>query len=185
MARESSDDKKRRAGRIIRRLQKAYGDATCALRHRNAFELVAATILSAQCTDERVNIVTPHLFGQYPTAAELARAVPADVEAEGAVRYGSSANVASRLEEPATGLATVILVATDHPADVERAVRSVAAHAPAGTSVVVVADGPSDEASVRAIASKCGASGPVGTFVAGPAATTERAAVMPATRPSR
>ena len=80
VARESNDDKKRRTGKIIRRLQKAYGDATCALRHRNAFELVAATILSAQCTDERVNIVTPHLFGQYPNAVELAQAKPADVE---------------------------------------------------------------------------------------------------------
>lgn len=80
MAKESSDDKKKRAGKIIRRLQKAYGDATCALRHRNAFELVAATILSAQCTDERVNMVTPALFDRYPTAEKLARATQADVE---------------------------------------------------------------------------------------------------------
>jgi endonuclease III len=80
VAKESSDDKKRRTGKIIRRLQKAYGDAICALRHRNAFELVAATILSAQCTDERVNMVTPALFEKCPTAEKLARATPADVE---------------------------------------------------------------------------------------------------------
>jgi len=80
VARESNDDKKRRTGKIIRRLQKTYGHATCALQHRNAFELVAATILSAQCTDERVNMVTPALFEKYPTAKQLACAQPAEVE---------------------------------------------------------------------------------------------------------
>jgi endonuclease-3 len=53
----------------------------CALRHGNPFELLVATILSAQTTDERVNLVTPALFGKYPTAAELAAADPDDVEA--------------------------------------------------------------------------------------------------------
>jgi len=52
----------------------------CALRHENPFELLVATILSAQTTDERVNLVTPALFGAYPTPAELAGANPADVE---------------------------------------------------------------------------------------------------------
>ncbi len=52
----------------------------CALRHENPFELLVATILSAQTTDERVNLVTPTLFARYPTAAELAGADPADVE---------------------------------------------------------------------------------------------------------
>jgi endonuclease-3 len=50
------------------------------LRHRNAFELLAATILSAQCTDERVNMVTPHLFARYPTPEDLALADPAELE---------------------------------------------------------------------------------------------------------
>ena len=52
----------------------------CELNHSNAFELLAATILSAQCTDERVNMVTPHLFARYPTPEALAVANPADVE---------------------------------------------------------------------------------------------------------
>lgn len=64
----------------MRRLKSAYGDAECALTHRNAFQLVAATILSAQCTDERVNMVTPELFRAYPTPRRLAEAQPADVE---------------------------------------------------------------------------------------------------------
>jgi len=56
---------KRRAAEIIKRLKKAYPDAHCALNHSNAFELLIATILSAQCTDERVNIVTADLFRKY------------------------------------------------------------------------------------------------------------------------
>ncbi len=58
------------------------GTATelCALRHRNPYELLAATILSAQCTDERVNMVTPHLFARYPTPEDLAVAAPSELE---------------------------------------------------------------------------------------------------------
>jgi endonuclease-3 len=52
----------------------------CELNHTNAFELLAATILSAQCTDERVNMVTPHLFARYPTPEAMAVANPSDVE---------------------------------------------------------------------------------------------------------
>jgi endonuclease-3 len=69
-----------RANKILDVLAETHPDATCALRHRNAYELVSATILSAQCTDERVNEVTPALFARYPTPADLARARPADVE---------------------------------------------------------------------------------------------------------
>jgi endonuclease-3 len=61
-------------------LKELYPDAKCALEYRNAFELLCATILSAQCTDLRVNMVTPTLFARYPTPFELARANPADVE---------------------------------------------------------------------------------------------------------
>jgi endonuclease-3 len=61
-------------------LKAAYPDARCALNYRNAYELLCATILSAQCTDARVNMVTPALFARYPTPFELARAQPADVE---------------------------------------------------------------------------------------------------------
>ena len=52
----------------------------CALRHHNPYELLAATILSAQCTDERVNMVTPHLFARYPTPEDLAAANPQELE---------------------------------------------------------------------------------------------------------
>jgi endonuclease-3 len=69
-----------RANKILDVLAETHPDATCALHYRNAYELVAATILSAQCTDERVNQVTPTLFARYPTAAHLAKARPADVE---------------------------------------------------------------------------------------------------------
>jgi endonuclease III len=74
-------DAARRAPEILTRLIAAYPDARCALDHRNAYELLCATILSAQCTDARVNIVTPALFERYPTPEALARARPADVEA--------------------------------------------------------------------------------------------------------
>ena len=58
-------DKKKHADQIIKRLKKEYPDAHCALVHTNAFELLIATILSAQCTDVRVNIVTANLFRKY------------------------------------------------------------------------------------------------------------------------
>jgi endonuclease-3 len=65
---------------VYKKLKKAYPDAHCALHHRNAFELAVATILSAQCTDVRVNQVTPALFKKYPNAEKLAAADQADVE---------------------------------------------------------------------------------------------------------
>jgi endonuclease III len=60
----------KRIGEIIRRLKKAYPDAKCSLNYSNAFELLVATILSAQCTDERVNIVTSKLFQKYKSPAD-------------------------------------------------------------------------------------------------------------------
>jgi cysteinyl-tRNA synthetase len=77
----------------------------------------------------------------------LSPAAPPDVEEGARVRYGASRNVPSRLEEPASGLATVIVLATDWPEDLERAVKALRSTSPNGTSVVVVADGPSDEQS--------------------------------------
>lgn len=71
---------KRASSQILTRLKELYPDARCALEHRNAYQLLCATILSAQCTDARVNMVTPALFARYPTPFELARAEPADVE---------------------------------------------------------------------------------------------------------
>lgn len=61
-----------RVREIVKRLERAYPDAKCALRHSNPFELLVATILSAQCTDERVNKVTPGLFQKYPTPHDFA-----------------------------------------------------------------------------------------------------------------
>lgn len=72
-----------RARRTLERLGPEYpGTARdlCALDHRNPYELLAATILSAQCTDERVNMVTPHLFARYPTPEDLAMAHPLELE---------------------------------------------------------------------------------------------------------
>ena len=70
--RESRDAKRARARKIVRALQKAYPDAKCALDFTNPLELLVATILSAQCTDERVNMVTPALFKKYRTARDYA-----------------------------------------------------------------------------------------------------------------
>ena len=65
---------KRRAGRVYRKLQAMYPDAHCALDHDGPFQLLVATILSAQCTDVRVNKVTPALFKAYPTPKKMASA---------------------------------------------------------------------------------------------------------------
>lgn len=80
MTRESKAKLAERAGLIFKRLAREYPDATCALDYHNPFELLCATILSAQCTDVRVNMVTPHLFARYPTPQALAAADPADVQ---------------------------------------------------------------------------------------------------------
>jgi len=71
---------KKRARAVSRNLKKLYPDARCSLDFRNPFELYVATVLSAQCTDERVNIVTPALFKSYPDAPSLAKAPIAAVE---------------------------------------------------------------------------------------------------------
>jgi endonuclease-3 len=72
---------KRRAAQVVRRLKAEYPQVECALVHHSPLQLLVATILSAQCTDERVNLVTPALFKKYPTAADLAAALLADLEA--------------------------------------------------------------------------------------------------------
>ena len=71
---------KARAEQVVRLLAETYPDARCALNHTNAYQLLVATILSAQCTDERVNMVTPSVFARYPTPADLAGADPAELE---------------------------------------------------------------------------------------------------------
>jgi endonuclease-3 len=78
--RETADARRARARKILQALERAYPDARIALNFRSPFELLVATILSAQCTDERVNMVTPELFRAYPDARELARARPERLE---------------------------------------------------------------------------------------------------------
>lgn len=73
-------EEKRRVAAIVAGLKSVYGDAECALVHANAFQLLIATILSAQCTDERVNMVTGPLFQKYPGPEELARVPLATLE---------------------------------------------------------------------------------------------------------
>jgi endonuclease-3 len=71
-----------RIAKLLRRLEAAYPNAECALLHRNAWELLVATILSAQCTDARVNLVTPELFRKFPTPKAMAQASLPALEAE-------------------------------------------------------------------------------------------------------
>jgi endonuclease-3 len=79
-AKESIADRKRRARKIIAKLHQEYADATCALLHKDALELLIATILSAQSTDETVNKVTPELWKKYPNAKAIAQADPQEIE---------------------------------------------------------------------------------------------------------
>ena len=81
-AHEDSKARRARARKIDRALADAYPDAWCALRHENAWQLLVATILSAQCTDERVNMVTKDLFKKYRTAEDYTRAEPGVLEEE-------------------------------------------------------------------------------------------------------
>jgi endonuclease-3 len=77
---ETELGRKRRVRRMARHLAELHPDAHCELNHGNALELAVATILSAQCTDQRVNEVTPKLFARYPTAADYAGADRAELE---------------------------------------------------------------------------------------------------------
>jgi endonuclease-3 len=78
--RETAEERRRRASAILRRLGRAYPGAATALEHRSPLELLVATILSAQCTDARVNMTTPALFAKYKTAADYARAPAGELE---------------------------------------------------------------------------------------------------------
>lgn len=74
--------RRKRAAAVLERLRREFPRPVTALRHENPFQLLIATILSAQCTDERVNMVTPGLFSRYPSPALLAAAAPAELERE-------------------------------------------------------------------------------------------------------
>lgn len=80
MKRESLEELKARTRAIIRRLKRAYPGARCSLNHTNPFELLVATILSAQCTDERVNIVTADLFRKYRKPEDYLNVSPRELE---------------------------------------------------------------------------------------------------------
>src|SRR5579871_4116516 len=79
-AKPKKGDDPKRVQAILQRLAEAYPKAECALHHRNAWELMVATILSAQCTDARVNMVTPGLFKKFPTPTDFAHAPLAEIE---------------------------------------------------------------------------------------------------------
>src|SRR5690606_16142529 len=79
-ARESKRAKRERAALIVAKLKEMYPDSRCSLDHANPFQLLVATVLSAQCTDARVNAVTPGLFARFPDAASLAAAPYEEVE---------------------------------------------------------------------------------------------------------
>ncbi len=79
MPRESKQARNYRAQRILKTLFETHPDAHCALHYSNPYELLCATILSAQCTDKVVNTVTPTLFKRYPDPAHLAKARPAEI----------------------------------------------------------------------------------------------------------
>ena len=73
---KTAEERRRRVTEILKRLDEMYPGATCALHHHNPWELLVATILSAQCTDRRVNEVTPGLFATYPTPRDFAGVRP-------------------------------------------------------------------------------------------------------------
>jgi endonuclease-3 len=79
-AQQTDKDRKNHARKVCKALARAYPEAACALLHTNPYELLVATILSAQCTDARVNMVTPELFRRFPDAVSLARGEQADLE---------------------------------------------------------------------------------------------------------
>jgi endonuclease III len=94
-----SADAKRHAAKVVKALRREYPDATCSLRFHNPLELLVATILSAQCTDERVNKVTKDLFRKYRSAADYARApqeeVERDIQSTGFFRNKAKAIIAT------------------------------------------------------------------------------------------
>lgn len=79
-SRRSEFDLQAHARRIVEALNREYPETACALVHDDPYQLLVATILSAQCTDARVNMVTPELFRRYPDASGLAKAVPSELE---------------------------------------------------------------------------------------------------------
>lgn len=120
MPRESKKAKRQRAAHVYEHLAGEYPDAKCALDHRSPFELAVATILSAQCTDVRVNMVTPGLFRRFPDARSLAGAEQEEVE-ELIRSTGFFRNKARSLVRMATA------VVEDHGGELPRTMKELAA----------------------------------------------------------
>ena len=99
----TAEARKRRISTILRRLNKDYPNVECALHHTSAWQLLAATILSAQCTDVRVNMVTPGLFEKLPTVEDMA-SVPQDVLEQEVKSTGFYRNKAKSLISAAKGI---------------------------------------------------------------------------------
>lgn len=78
---KTNEELKKQTRVIVKQLKDYYGEVKCFLRHKNAFELICAVALSAQCTDDRVNMTTPKLFRKYPTPEKMAAAKLSDMEA--------------------------------------------------------------------------------------------------------
>jgi hypothetical protein len=116
---------------------RALADARAVSRRERDFETADALRAEIEAAGWRV-VDAASLYS-------LERAAPADVVGDGVQHYGSSLSVPSRLDDPAAGVASVVIVATDWPGDVSRALGALTATAPAGTQLVVVANGPSDE----------------------------------------
>lgn len=113
MPRESRKRRSERAARIVARLGELYPESRCSLDHGSPFQLLVATVLSAQCTDARVNEVTPSLFERWPTPAALAGAEQGEVEE--AIR---SINFFRNKAKALVGLATALV--QEHGGEVPR-----------------------------------------------------------------
>jgi endonuclease III len=98
MPRESKESRRERASRLLADLKRTYPDAHCELNFRNPLELLVATILSAQCTDKQVNLVTAELFNRFPRAENYAQA-PLDLLQESIRRLGFFRNKARNIQE--------------------------------------------------------------------------------------
>jgi endonuclease-3 len=115
--RESKATRRERVDEIVRRLHELYPEADCALSYSSPWELLVATILSAQCTDERVNKETPALFARYPTIEAMASAGQEEME-EMVRRTGFFRNKARAIREAAA--ATVVDFGGELPRDLEQ-----------------------------------------------------------------
>jgi len=120
LPRESKQARKERTARIVERLAELYPESRCSLDHENAFQLLVATVLSAQCPDARVNQVTPALFARYPDPEALA-AAPVE-EVEEAIR---TINFFRNKAKALVGLAQAII--EEHGGEVPRSLEALTA----------------------------------------------------------